>query len=82
MRTKFKSGQDQLTALRLVDEGEELMIITSRGIVMRQATDAITCQSRTARGVRLQKLDKEDAIAAVTTVPPALDEEEGGEIAG
>ncbi len=80
--TKFKSGQDQLTALRLVDAGEELMIITSRGIVMRQATDAITCQSRTARGVRLQKLDKEDAIAAVTTVPPALEDEEGGEVAG
>ena len=37
------------------------MIVTSRGIVMRQSTDAIARQSRTERGVRLQKLDASDA---------------------
>jgi DNA gyrase subunit A len=51
------------------------MIVTSRGIVMRQSTDAIARQSRTARGVRLQKLDSSDAIVGATLVPPALEEE-------
>jgi DNA gyrase subunit A len=51
------------------------MIVTSRGIVMRQSTDAIARQSRTARGVRLQKLDASDAIVGATLVPPALEEE-------
>ena len=74
--TKFKSGQDQLASLCLVDEQNELMIVTSRGIVMRQSTDAIACQSRTARGVRLQKLDSSDAIVGATLVPPALEEEQ------
>jgi DNA gyrase subunit A len=79
--TKFKSGQDQLASLCLVDEQNELMIVTSRGIVMRQSTDAIACQSRTARGVRLQRLDSSDAIVGATLVPPALEEEiEEGEI--
>ncbi|MFM7886237.1 MAG: DNA gyrase C-terminal beta-propeller domain-containing protein, partial [Pseudanabaena sp.] len=73
--TKFKTGQDQLASLCLVDEKNELMIVTSRGIVMRQGTDAIACQSRTARGVRLQKLDAADAIVGATLVPPALEEE-------
>jgi DNA gyrase subunit A len=73
--TKFKSGQDQLASLCLVDENNELMIVTSRGIVMRQSTDAIARQSRTARGVRLQKLDASDAIVGATLVPPALEEE-------
>ncbi|GBO54915.1 DNA gyrase subunit A [Pseudanabaena sp. lw0831] len=73
--TKFKSGQDQLASLCLVDEQNELMIVTSRGIVMRQSTDAIACQSRTARGVRLQRLDASDAIVGATLVPPALEEE-------
>ena len=73
--TKFKSGQDQLASLCLVDDGNELMIVTSRGIVMRQSTDAIARQSRTARGVRLQKLDSSDAIVGATLVPPALEEE-------
>jgi len=71
--TKFKSGQDQLAALKLVGADEELMIVTSRGIVMRQATNAIACQSRTARGVRLQRLDADDAIADVTLVPAAIE---------
>ncbi|MFN9817813.1 MAG: DNA gyrase C-terminal beta-propeller domain-containing protein [Pseudanabaena sp.] len=51
------------------------MIVTSRGIVMRQSTDAIARQSRTARGVRLQRLDASDAIVGATLVPPALEEE-------
>jgi len=42
---------------------------------MRQSTDAIACQSRTARGVRLQRLDASDAIVGATLVPPALEEE-------
>jgi DNA gyrase subunit A len=49
--------------------------VTSRGIVMRQTTDAISCYSRSAKGVRLQRLDAADAIAAVTLVPPALEED-------
>lgn len=77
--TKFKLGQDQLAALHLVDMDNELMVVTSRGIVMRQAVDAISCQSRTAKGVRLQRLDAEDAIVAVTLVPPALEEESESE---
>ncbi len=32
--------------------------------------------------MRLQKLDKENAIAAVTTIPLALEDEEGCEVAG
>lgn len=74
--TKFKSEHDSLAALRLVDVNDEIMIITSRGVVMRQSIDVISCQSRTARGVRLQRLDSEDVIVAATLVPPALDPEE------
>ncbi len=73
--TKFKSEQDCLAALRLVDVNDEIMIITSRGVVIRQSIDVISCQSRTARGVKLQKLDNDDVIVAATIVPPALEEE-------
>ncbi|MFN3360722.1 MAG: DNA gyrase subunit A [Pseudanabaenaceae cyanobacterium] len=74
--TKFKSEQDGVAALRLVDVNDEIMIITSRGVVMRQAIDDISCQSRTAKGVRLQRLDPDDVIVATTLVPPALQEGE------
>ena len=72
---KFKSNDDRLAAIHVVNQEDELMIITNRGIIIRQAVDAISPQSRTATGVRVQRLDNDDAIAAVALVPPAAEEE-------
>ncbi|MEG4313200.1 MULTISPECIES: DNA gyrase subunit A [unclassified Microcoleus] len=74
--TKFKSkkGKDQVAALRIVNEDDELMIITNRGIIIRQAVSAISTQSRTATGVRVQRLDEDDSIVAVALVPAAGEE--------
>ncbi len=73
--TKFRKKGDTLAALHIVNEGAELMMITNRGIIIRQAVDAISSQSRTATGVRVQRLDEEDAIAAVAIVPLTGEEE-------
>jgi DNA gyrase subunit A len=76
--TKFKPHQikDQLAALRVVNAEDELMMVTSRGIIIRQSVNAISSQSRSATGVRVQRLDEDDAIAAVALVPPSNGEEE------
>ncbi|MBD1839487.1 DNA gyrase subunit A [Coleofasciculus sp. FACHB-64] len=71
--TKFRKPKDRLAALRVINEGDELMMVTNRGIIIRQATDAISLQSRMATGVRVQRLDEDDAIAAVALVPPSTD---------
>jgi DNA gyrase subunit A len=67
---KFKSKDDRLVAIDIVNPEDELMIVTNRGIMIRQAVNAISLQSRNATGVRVQRLDKDDAIAAVAPVPP------------
>ena len=77
LSTKFRKAKDKLAALRVVNQDDELMMVTSRGIIIRQATNAISPQSRMATGVRLQRLDEDDAIAAVALVP--LDAGEEGE---
>jgi len=79
--TKFKPrrNQDQLAALRIVNKTDELMIVTNRGIIIRQVVDAIPPYSRTATGVRVQRLDEDDAIAAVALVPPNTGDEEDSE---
>lgn len=75
--TKFKDRKfrDQLAALHIVNEEDELMLVTSRGIIIRQVVKAIPPQSRTATGVRVQRLDEDDAIAAVALVPPNVGDE-------
>ena len=72
---KFKSKTDCLASLHVVNAEDELMIVSNRGIIIRQAVDAISLQSRAATGVRVQRLDSEDAIAAVALVPPAPETE-------
>ncbi|MGA0198000.1 MAG: DNA gyrase C-terminal beta-propeller domain-containing protein, partial [Prochlorotrichaceae cyanobacterium] len=66
---KFRQEEDELAALWVVQEDQELMIITQRGVIIRQAADDIAQQSRAATGVRVQRLDEDDAIAAVALVP-------------
>jgi DNA gyrase subunit A len=73
---RFRKTDDQLAALRVVNETDELIIVTSRGIIIRQLVNAISCQSRAATGVRVQRLDEDDAIVAVALVPPSSGEED------
>jgi len=73
MATKFKNrkGKDKLATLRIVNnDHDEIMMVTKRGIIIRQAVNAISIQSRSATGVRVQRLDEEDAINGVAIVPP------------
>lgn len=78
LATKFKSktNADSLAALRVVNLDDELMIVTSRGIIIRQAVNVISSQSRLATGVRLQRLDEDDAIVTAAIVPPGSMEAE------
>jgi DNA gyrase subunit A len=77
MATKFKNRKtkDKLATLRIVNNDEEIMMVTSRGIIIRQAVNAISQQSRSATGVRVQRLDEDDAITGVAIVPPDTGEE-------
>lgn len=68
---KFRKANDKLAALQIVNDNDEIIMVTSRGIIIRQAVNAISCQSRAATGVRVQRLDDEDGIVAVALVPPA-----------
>jgi DNA gyrase subunit A len=68
---KFRKAGDRLAALQIVNDSDEIIMVTSRGIIIRQAVNAISCQSRAATGVRVQRLDGDDAIVAVALVPPA-----------
>ncbi|AUC62229.1 DNA gyrase, A subunit [Cyanobacterium sp. HL-69] len=71
---RFRKSTEELAALHIVNADDEFMIITTRGIIIRCDVNAVSLQSRNASGVRVQKLDGDDAIAAVALVPPASEE--------
>jgi DNA gyrase subunit A len=73
---KFRNEGDQLVALRVLGAGEELLLVSEKGVIVRTSADAIPQQSRAATGVRLQKLDKGDRLLKVVLVPPEAESDE------
>jgi DNA gyrase subunit A len=73
---KFRNQGDELVALRVLGAGEELLLVSEKGVIVRTSADAIPQQSRAATGVRLQKLDKGDRLLKVVLVPPEAESDE------
>lgn len=73
--TKFKNAKSRVTNTAIVNETDELMIVSANGVVVRLRAGEISRQSRMATGVRLQNLDENDFVASVTKIVPVDDEE-------
>ena len=73
---KFRNKSDVLVGLKVLGAGEELLLVSEKGVIVRTQADAVPQQSRAATGVRLQKLDARDRLSEVVLVPPAAEEEE------
>lgn len=66
---KSKGESDALRCMRVCAEGDEVVLSTVRGTILRQSVDDVSVQSRAATGVRLQRIEGDDAIVSVDVVP-------------
>ena len=53
----------------LVNDDDELLMITARGKLQRMAVNEISIIGRNTQGVRIMAMDEEDTLAAVVRVP-------------
>jgi len=72
---KFRIKNDVLVGLKVLGEGEELLFVTEKGVIVRTNADKISQQSRAATGVKLQRLDEGDHLSEVVLVPHEQTEE-------
>lgn len=70
-----KTGK--LVGILDVVETEDLMITCESGVTIRMKIAEISEQGRATQGVKLIRLDDEDAIAALTTLDEVTEDEEG-----
>ncbi len=54
--------------IKIVKPGQELMLITSEGIVIRMEIDTISVTSRSTQGVKVMRTDAEDQVVALAVV--------------
>jgi DNA gyrase subunit A len=73
---RFRRDGDTLVGLKVLGAGEELLLVSERGVIVRTRADAVPQQSRAATGVRLQKLDAGDRLTEVVLVPPAAEDDD------
>jgi len=66
MKSSDKNGN--VISIREVVDNDDLMIITTKGIMIRQNVGEIRVMGRNTQGVRLIKLDGGDTISAVASV--------------
>ncbi len=74
VKTSEKVGK--MIAMMEVVDGDELVIISSRGMVIRQSVKDIRVMGRNTQGVRVIRLNEADKIADIAKVVPEEDEGE------
>ena len=59
----------KITEARVVQENDEVSLISSGGIVIRIPVRDISIQGRATRGVTIMNLEKNDTVAAIARIP-------------
>ena len=72
---KASEERGALVGALVVDADSEIMLISERGIVLRQGVADIRRTGRNTQGVRVQRLREDDRIAAIALVRSNGDEE-------
>ncbi|KUO49620.1 MAG: DNA gyrase subunit A [Desulfitibacter sp. BRH_c19] len=62
---KLNEKTGLLIALRVVQEKQELMIVTKGGIIIRTQVEGISQMGRVTQGVKLMRMGKKDIVSAV-----------------
>ncbi|HEV2646131.1 MAG TPA: DNA gyrase C-terminal beta-propeller domain-containing protein, partial [Acidobacteriaceae bacterium] len=59
-----------VSAINLVDDTTEMMLISQFGKIIRIDTKTIRSAGRSTSGVKLLNLDPDDKVAAAVVIPP------------
>ncbi|EMT52709.1 DNA gyrase subunit A [Brevibacillus borstelensis AK1] len=65
-----------VVGLKVVEPEEDLMIITTSGIIIRTEMKGISVMGRYTQGVKLIRLSENEQVGSVAKVPPSDDDEE------
>ena len=66
--TKFKTSASRLVALTIVEDSDDIMLVTANGVVTRINAGSISQQGRPATGVRAQNLNEGDSVVSVNKI--------------
>jgi len=77
MRTyKISEQTGKIVGIRTVTDKDDIMLITSEGIIIRMATEGISTFGRSTKGVRLMRLDEGVQVVSIARTEHEDEDEE------
>ena len=74
---KITEKTGNVIGAKSVNEGQEIMLITTGGIIIRMSVDSISMLGRITSGVKLIDMDDDIKVAGMTKVREEIEEDEG-----
>ncbi len=75
IKTSDRNGQ--LIGVRVVDEENELLLVSDQGQILRTPVHQISTYSRNTQGVRIMSLADDERVASIAALEPEEEEEDG-----
>lgn len=72
-------ARGELVAARVVREGEELMAVSEKGVLIRIKTEEISRMGRATQGVRIMSLNEEDKVSSIAHLASQEGIDDGGD---
>lgn len=74
---KVTEKTGKMVAIKEVLETDDVVVVTEKGVIIRQPASEIRVAGRNTQGVRLIRLEPGDSVAAIAVVNAQQEEEEG-----
>ncbi len=74
LKTSDKNGK--MVDIKEIDDNDDIVIITEKGMIIRQHAKDLRVMGRNTQGVKLIKLNQADRISAIARVVPEEEDEE------
>jgi len=65
---KLSGRTGEVSGVRVVEEGDDVMLVSAHGIIIRLPVKDVSVQGRDARGVTVMRLEEGDAVVAVARI--------------
>lgn len=72
IKSNVKTGD--VVEIKLVTDDEELMAITSNGVVIRTPVDTISCIGRSTQGVKVMRVSDDEKVVSIVKVKKNMEE--------
>lgn len=73
---KVDEERGAVAGIKIVDDNDDIIMITTDGVVIRIPVSEINVFSRYSRGVRVMRVDEGSKIATIARAPQEIDDEE------